>query len=105
MVLNPTCLDPDLGVDIPRPKASAGSFSGCTSSGLECCSSGVIVRNQSVREGAHAGGTMWYVLDLRALGGFERCQCANIGLPLGSVKYTLGSIDGVEASRVEVVLD
>ena len=35
MVLNPTCLDPlTLGVNIPRPKASAGSFSGCTSSSL-----------------------------------------------------------------------
>ena len=36
MVLKLTCLDPlAMGVDIPRPKASTGSFSlGCTSSGL-----------------------------------------------------------------------
>ena len=35
----------------------------------------------------------------------ERWQSANKGLTLGSVKYQLGSIDGVETSRVEVVLD
>ena len=35
MVLNPTCLARlTLAVKIPRPKASAGSLSGCTSSGL-----------------------------------------------------------------------
>ena len=43
--------------------------------------------------------------DLRALLGFERWQSAKKGLSLGSVKDHLGSIDGVEASRVEVVLD
>ena len=37
--------------------------------------------------------------------GFERWQSANKGLPPGSVKYHMGSIDGVEASRMEVVLD
>ena len=44
-------------------------------------------------------------LDLRALLGFERWQSANKGLPLGSVKDHLGSIGGVEASRMEVMLD
>ena len=43
-------------------------------------------------------------LELSALLGFERWQSENKGLPLGSVKCHLGSIDGVEASRVEVVL-
>ena len=32
-------------------------------------------------------------------------QSVNKCHPLGSVNYHLGSIDGVEASRVEVVLD
>ena len=45
------------------------------------------------------------LLDLRALLGFERWQSANKGLSLGSVKDHLGSIGGVEASRVEIVLD
>ena len=45
------------------------------------------------------------LLDLRALLGFERRQSANKGLPLGSVKVHLGSIGGVEASRIEIVLD
>ena len=45
------------------------------------------------------------LLDLRALLGFERWQSANKGLPLGSVKDHLGSIGGVEASRMEVMLD
>ena len=36
-----------------------------------------------------------YLLDLRALLGFERCQSSNKGLPLGSVKDHLGSIGGV----------
>ena len=40
-----------------------------------------------------------------ALLGFERWQSANIGLPLGSVKYHLGTIGGVEASRTEDVFD
>ena len=35
--------------------------------------------------------------------GFERWQSANKGLPLGSVIYNLGSIDGVEASIMKVV--
>ena len=43
--------------------------------------------------------------DLRALLGFECWQSANKGLPLGSVKAYLGSIDGVDASIIEVVLD
>ena len=46
-----------------------------------------------------------YLLDLRAVLGFERWQSANKGLPLGSVKDHLGSIGGVEASRIDVVLD
>ena len=41
----------------------------------------------------------------RALLGLERWQSANKGLPLGTVKDHLGSIGGVEASRIEVVLD
>ena len=45
------------------------------------------------------------LLDLRALLGFERRQSANKGLPLGSVKYHLGSIGGIEASKIEIVLD
>ena len=45
------------------------------------------------------------LLDLRAMLGFERCQSANKGLPLGSVIDQLGGIDGVEASRMEVVFD
>ena len=45
------------------------------------------------------------LLDLRALLGFERRRSANKGLPLGSVKDHLGSIGGVEASRIEIVLD
>ena len=36
---------------------------------------------------------------------FERWQSAYKGLPLGSVRYHLGSIGGVEASRRQVVLD
>ncbi len=40
------------------------------------------------------------LLVLRALLGFERWQSANKGLQLGSVKDHLGSIDGVEASRI-----
>ena len=32
-------------------------------------------------------------------------QSANKGLPLGSVKYHLSSIGGVEESRIEIVLD
>ena len=49
--------------------------------------------------------TLTYLLDLRALLGFERWQSAKKGLPLGSVKDHLGSIGGVEASIIEVVLD
>ena len=45
------------------------------------------------------------ILDLRAMLGFERWQSANKGLPLGSVIDQLGGIDGVEASRMEVVFD
>ena len=45
------------------------------------------------------------LLDLRAMIGFERWQSANKGLPLGSVIDQLGGIDGVEASRMEVVFD
>ena len=45
------------------------------------------------------------LLDLRALLGLERWQSANKGLPLGSVEDRLGSIGGVEASRIEVVFD
>ena len=45
------------------------------------------------------------LLDLRAMLGFERWQSANKGLPLGSVIDQLGGIDGVEASRMEVVFD
>ena len=45
------------------------------------------------------------LFDLRALLGFERWQSANKELPLGSVKDHLGSIGGVEASRIEIVLD
>ena len=37
--------------------------------------------------------------------GFEFWQSANKGLPLGSVIDQLGGIDGVEASRMEVVFD
>ena len=44
------------------------------------------------------------LLDLRAmLLGFERWQSANKGLSRGSVIDHLGSIGGVEASRMEVV--
>ena len=45
------------------------------------------------------------LLDLRAMLGFERWQSANKGLPLGFVIDQLGGIDGVEASRMEVVFD
>ena len=45
------------------------------------------------------------LLDLRAMLGFERWQSANKGLPLGSVIDQVGGIDGVEASRMEVVFD
>ena len=47
------------------------------------------------------------ILDLRALQGFEHWQSiiSNKGLPLGSVKDHPGSIGGVDASRIEVVLD
>ena len=45
------------------------------------------------------------ILNLRALRGFERRQSINKDLPLGSVKDHLGSIGGVEDSRMEVVLD
>ena len=41
------------------------------------------------------------LLDLRAMLGFECWQTANKGLPLGSVKDHLGSIDGVAASRIQ----
>ena len=44
------------------------------------------------------------LLDLRALLGFQRWQSAKKGLPLGSVKDHLGSIGGVEASIIEIVL-
>ena len=37
--------------------------------------------------------------------GFGRWQSANKGLPLWSVIDHLGSIDGVEASRMKVVFD
>ena len=47
----------------------------------------------------------FYPRCLRALLGFERWQSANRGLPLGSVKDHQGSIGGVEASRIKVVLD
>ena len=40
--------------------------------------------------------------DLELLG-FGRWQSANKGLPLGSVIDHLGSIDEVEASRMEIV--
>ena len=42
---------------------------------------------------------------LRALVGFEHWQSINKALPLWLVKYHLASIGGVEASRMEVVLD
>ena len=45
------------------------------------------------------------LLGLRAMLGFERWQSANKDLPLVSVKDHLGSIDGVEASIMEVVFD
>ena len=45
------------------------------------------------------------ILCIRAMRGFERWQSANKGLPLGSVIDQLGGIDGVEASRMEVVFD
>ena len=45
------------------------------------------------------------LLDLRAMLGFERWQSANKGLPLGSVIYHLCGIDGVEASRMEIMFD
>ena len=45
------------------------------------------------------------LLDLRAILGFERWQSANNGLPLGSVIDHLGGIDGVEASRMEIMFD
>ena len=49
--------------------------------------------------------SLWNLLDIRAFLGFERWQSAHKGFPLGSVTYHLGSIGGVEASRMEVVLD
>ena len=45
------------------------------------------------------------LLDLRAMLGFERWQSANKGLPLVSVIDHLGGIDGVEASRMEIMFD
>ena len=45
------------------------------------------------------------LLDLRAMLGFERWQSANKGFPLEYVIDQLGGIDGVEASRMEVVFD
>ena len=51
----------DLGVEIPRPKASIGSFSLGFSNRSQCGSSSrVIVRNQIAREGSHTEGTTWY---------------------------------------------
>ena len=41
----------------------------------------------------------------RALLEFDRWQSINEGLPLRSVKYHLSSIGGVEASKMEVLLD
>ena len=49
-----------------------------------------------MRGGGHWGGDLL---------GFERWQSANKGLQLGSVKDHLGSTGGVEASRMEFVLD
>ena len=45
------------------------------------------------------------ILNLRALRGFERRKSINKDLPLGSVKDHLGSIGGIEGSRIEVVLN
>ena len=45
------------------------------------------------------------LLDLRAMLGFERWQSTNKGLPLGSVIDHLCGIDGVEASRMEIMFD
>ena len=45
------------------------------------------------------------LLYLRTLLGFERWQFSNKDLPMGSVKDHLGTIGGVEASRIEVVLE
>ena len=45
------------------------------------------------------------LLDLRAFLGFDSWQSANKGIPLGSVKYHLGSIGGVDATSMEVVFD
>ena len=46
------------------------------------------------------------ILDLRAMLGFERWQSKNKGLPLGSVIIDhLCGIDGVEASRMEIMFD
>ena len=53
----------------------------------------------------HSYYSKFDLLDLRAMLGFERWQSANKGLPLGSVIDQLGGIDGVEASRMEVVFD
>ena len=48
---------------------------------------------------------MYDLPDLRALLGFEHWQSIYKGLPLGVVKDHLGSIGGVEAGRMDVVLD
>ena len=45
------------------------------------------------------------MLALRALLGFERWQSATEDLPLGSVRDHISCIGGVEASRIQVVLD
>ena len=45
------------------------------------------------------------ILELRAMLGFERWLSANKGLPLGSVIDHLCGIDGVEASRMEIMFD
>ena len=50
---------------------------------------------------SHIRFVYYALLDLRALLWFEHWQSAHEGLPRGSV----GSIGGVEASRIEIVLD
>ena len=45
------------------------------------------------------------LLDLRSLLGFVHWQCINNVHPLGSVKYHLGSIGGIDATGMEVKLD
>ena len=62
------------------------------------------LKEQRVRREGEGKGIL-DILYLRAPVRFEHWQSINKGLPLGSVKDHLGSIGGVKASCIQVVLD